>query len=157
MSMASTIEFGTGNTPLNACPIRAEWILEGAPVARNAVLSRSADGGACTLIWDCTAGLFNWVYDIDETVYVLEGSVVVRNEAGVKRRLGVGDTAFFPSGSKAVWHVESYVRKVAFCRNPVPAPVMFATRVAKKLARIAGFGQKSASGPPMFGTAGREL
>lgn len=154
MSVTSTIEFRTGNVSLNACPIRAEWILEGAPVARNAILSRSADGGACTLIWDCTAGLFNWVYDIDETVYVLEGSVVVRDETGVTRRLGVGDTAFFPAGSKAVWHVESYVRKVAFCRNPVPAPVMFAMRAVRKLARMVGFGRKSAGGPAMFGAAG---
>jgi hypothetical protein len=31
---------------------------------------------------------------------------------------------------------------------------MFAVRAVKKLARIAGFGRKSVSEPPMFGAAG---
>jgi uncharacterized cupin superfamily protein len=148
------IEFATSDVALSSCPIRPEWIVEGAPIARNAVLSRSADGGACTLIWDCTAGLFNWRYDIDETVYVIEGGVVVRDDAGIERRLGPGDTAFFPAGSHAVWRVESYVRKVAFCRNPVPAPVMLAMRVVRKLARMAGLGAKSQGAPAMFGVSG---
>ena len=154
MNAASKIEFGVGAVALQPSPIRPEWILEGAPVARNAVLSRSADGGACTLIWDCTAGLFNWFYEIDETVYVLEGAVVVRDETGAEHRLGTGDTAFFPAGSRAVWRVDSYVRKVAFCRNPIPLPIMFAARVVRKLARLSGFGGKSSEAPEMFGGAG---
>jgi len=154
MSVDAAIEFIAADVELRACPIRPEWIVEGAPVARNAILSRSADGGACTLIWDCTAGRFNWHYDIDETVYVLEGCVLVLDDAGVTHRLGPGDSALFPAGSHAVWHVESYVRKVAFCRNPVPLPVMFVMRVVRKLARLAGFGGKSGGAPAMFGAAG---
>ena len=154
MTATSNITFGFGPVELSAAPIRPEWILEGAPVARNKLLSRSADGGACTLIWDCTAGLFNWVYDIDETVYVLEGGVLVRDEAGNERRLGPGDTAFFPAGSRATWRVDSYIRKVAFCRNPVPAPLMFAARVVRKLSRMAGRGAaKSDGAPAMFSAA----
>ena len=42
---------------------------------------------------DCTAGLFNWHYDIDETVYVLEGSVGASTTIGVEHRLGPGDHA----------------------------------------------------------------
>lgn len=149
--MANIIEFGTGNVELGACPIHPDWIIEGAPAARNFVLSRSADGGASTLIWDCTAGRFNWYYDIDETVYVLEGGVTVTDDSGAAHRLGPGDTAFFPAGSHAVWHVDSYIRKVAFCRNTIPAPLMFATRVLRKLARLSGLGAKPA--PAMFGAA----
>lgn len=154
MDEKTAIQFGTGDVPLQPCPINPEWIIEGAPLARNAMLSRSADGGACTLIWDCTAGLFNWRYDIDETVYVLEGSVVVRDDRGVEHRLEPGSTAFFPAGSHAVWRVDSYVRKVAFCRNPVPAPVMFAMRAARALARRMGLGEKSGDAPAMFGAGG---
>jgi len=151
--MSTTIEFGTGNVELSPCPIHPDWVIEGAPIARNFVLSRSADAAASTLIWDCTAGRFNWYYDIDETVYVLEGGVTVTDDAGVVHRLDPGDTAFFPAGSHAVWHVESYIRKVAFCRNPVPAPLMFAARVFRKLARMSGL-SRPASGPAMFGAAG---
>lgn len=152
MGATSKIVFGDGGeVSLDACPINPAWVIEGAPMARNAILSRSADGGACTLIWDCTAGLFNWRYDIDETVYVLEGEVVVRDESGAEHRLGPGDSAFFPAGSSAVWRVEKYVRKVAFCRNPVPQPIMFAARVVKKLARMAGLGSRASDTPAMFG------
>jgi uncharacterized cupin superfamily protein len=102
-----------------------------APIARNAMLSRSEDGSAFTLIRDCTAGLFEWRYGIDEAVYILEGSVIVHDAAGGTRRLEAGATAFFPSGSRAVWRVDSYVRKVAFCRKRMARGYLFARKVAR--------------------------
>ena len=72
---------------LGSSPINADWILEGNPIARNRVISRSSDSLACTIIWDCTAGKFNWVYDIDETVHILEGSVIV-SDGEYRRRSG---------------------------------------------------------------------
>src|SRR5207244_5120854 len=108
---------------LTISPINPAWIIEGAPVARNAILSRSADGTACTIAWDCTAGRFDWYYDFDETIHIQEGAVIVDDGHGPARRLGPGDVAFFPAGSHAIWHVEHYVRKVAFCRKILPAPL----------------------------------
>ena len=152
--MTKKIIFGAGaDVEMLPCPINPSWVVEGSPVARNFVLSRSEDGGACTLLWDCTAGRFNWFYDIDETVYVLEGSVIVRDDEGVERVLGPGDSALFPAGSHAVWQVDSYVRKVAFCRNPVPQPIMLASRILKKLAKLTGLGGRAADAPAMFGGA----
>ncbi|WP_036280457.1 cupin domain-containing protein [Methylocystis sp. ATCC 49242] len=153
MSTTNKIVFDSGSVEMQPCPINPAWIIEGAPVARNFILSRSDDGGACTLIWDCTEGVFDWYYDIDETVYVLEGSVIVRDDDRNERRLGPGDHAFFPAGSHAVWRAESYVRKVAFCRNPVPKPIMLATRIAKKLAKLAGGGGRAFDAATMFGGA----
>ena len=49
------------------------------------------------------------------------------------KRYGVGDVIFFRSGAHAKWHVENYVRKVAFCRQNNPLPLGFAIRVANKL------------------------
>ena len=95
--MNTKIEFGfADHAPLLTAPINADWILEGKPVARNALLSRSDDGDAFTVIWDCTSGAFEWRYSIDETVYILEGSVIVEDEAGGIRRLEAGATVFFP-------------------------------------------------------------
>jgi uncharacterized cupin superfamily protein len=142
--------FGGRNVAMGPCPINPAWVISGAPFARNFNLSRSTDGSACTLLWDCTAGVFNWHYDIDETVYVLEGSVRIVDDNGVEHHLGPGDHALFRAGSHAVWTVESYVRKVAFCRTPVPAPMMFVARAIKKLAKLSG--GRSAS-PAMFGGA----
>ncbi len=135
---------------MQACPINPAWVIGGAPVARNCILSTSADGSATTLLWDCTAGAFHWRYDIDETVYILEGAVEIHDDAGTKRVIGPGDHVLFPAGSHAIWRVESYVRKVAFCRNPVPAPVMFVARVARKLKRMLGATSNEQGAPAMF-------
>jgi uncharacterized cupin superfamily protein len=131
---------------LKPSPIYRNWILEGNPVARNNVLSRSADGTATTYLWDCTAGRFNWFYEIDETVYVIEGCVVVKDDAGVTRCLRAGDTFYFPAGARAEWLVDKYVRKIAFCREPQPRLIAFARRGFRFLKRLMGIG-RSADAP----------
>ena len=117
------VVFPVTTIDLAASPIDPGWIIDGNPFARNSILSRSEDQTACTIIWDCTAGRFHWYYNFDETVHIQEGSVIVDDGHGPARRLGPGDVAFFPAGSHAVWHVENYVRKVAFCRKVFPAPL----------------------------------
>lgn len=119
-----------------AAPINPDWVLVGAPRARSALLSRSPDGEATTMAWDCTAGVFRWHFACDETVHVLEGSVTV-NWDGQRFTLGVGDSAYFPAGSVATWTVHSYVRKIAFLRTPPPGFVSFTLRAARRLARLA--------------------
>ena len=154
MTNESIIELGVGQAQLNPAPIRPEWILEGNPVTRNKLLSSSADGTASTLIWDCTAGRFNWYYDVDETIYVIEGGVVVKDFGGLPRRLQAGDTIFFPAGARAEWHVEHYIRKIAFCRalpQQLSRPVRIAERCYKFLKRLmGGGGGANAAAPAMF-------
>lgn len=153
MSNDKIVFFDGKNVEMQACPVNPAWVIEGAPVARNFILSRSTDGSSCTLLWDCTTGVFNWHYDIDETVYVLEGSVKVLDDNGVEHCLGPGDHALFRAGSHAVWTVDSYVRKVAFCRSPVPQPIMFLARVVKKLGKMTGMGARATDAPAMFSGA----
>jgi uncharacterized cupin superfamily protein len=151
MAFESIIQLGVGQVHLNPSPIRPDWVLEGNPVTRNQVLSSSADGTASTLIWDCTAGRFNWFYDIDETIYVIQGGVVVKDFGGLPRRLQAGDTIFFPAGARAEWHVEHYIRKIAFCRAPLPRPVRLAKRGYQFLKRLVGNrGGAKVTGPAMF-------
>src|SRR5215475_14406003 len=121
MNPECKITVGTSSANLRPNPIQASWILEGEPVARIELLSSSADGTASTYFWDCTAGRFNWFYGFDETFHILEGSVTLKQPSGAVRRVGAGDTVFFPIGSSAEWTVENYVRKLAFCRAPVPS------------------------------------
>jgi uncharacterized protein len=108
---------------LSPAPINADWIRAGQPVARNAILSKSADGTASTFIWDCTSGTFDWIYGVDETIYFLEGSVIIDHGNGDSREFKAGDFIFFPAGSRARWTVGNYVRKIAFCRRLLPAPL----------------------------------
>jgi hypothetical protein len=104
---------------LEPTPIRAEWILEGAPTARSRIVSRSSDGLGFTALWDCSAGRFHWFYGVDESICILDGSVVLTDAGGAARRLLRGDTFLFPAGSHYTWNVPEYVRKVAFIHEPM--------------------------------------
>lgn len=139
-----------GPIGLGPAPIVPTWVLEGNPVARNKMLSMSADGTASTFLWDCTAGRFNWFYDFDETVYVIEGGVVLRDIAGGTRRLSAGDTIFFPAGARAEWHVENYIRKIAFCRTPLPRSLVLAKKGFRFLKGLVGRRSESNSSLGMF-------
>jgi uncharacterized cupin superfamily protein len=119
---------------LEPAPIDPRWILEGTPRARNRLLFKSDDGTATTMIWDCTAGTFNWFYDRDETAYITEGGVILTTATGI-RAVATGDAIFFPAGSQATWQVDRYIRKVAFHRQTIPTAAGFALRVWKQLLR----------------------
>jgi uncharacterized protein len=121
---------------LSSAPIPEPWILSGTPEARSKQLARSQDGASSVMAWSCTAGRFNWHYTVDETVHIISGEVFITNEKGEECRLGPGDMAFFPAGSRSTWYVPVEVRKLAVCRQAMPLPFGFALRAWNKLARI---------------------
>jgi len=116
---------------LTPAPIPPQWILEGEPQARNRHIAGSTDGLGSTLMWDCTAGRFNWFYDVDETVYLLEGSITVVDSAGQVNHLRAGDTFFFPQGTRFEWTVPTYVRKIAFIHVPMSRKLRVVTRLGR--------------------------
>lgn len=124
---------GSVSVDLKPAPINPNWIIEGNPTARNAELSRSRDGSACTLVWDCTPGRFEWHYHTDETIHILEGVVVLDDGVSPARRYGPGDVVFFPAGARVAWTVETHVRKLAFFRRHLPPPIAFAVSVLRRL------------------------
>lgn len=131
---------------LDPAPIPDGWILEGRPQARGKVLSCSTDEMAFTAMWDCTAGRFNWFYDIDETVCIMEGSVTVRDAAGQSTTLKPGDTFFFPAGTQFHWTVTRFVRKVAFIHIPMSHKMRLARRVYHSIKALLRPRSKAASG-----------
>jgi uncharacterized protein len=130
------IESGHCNVNLKPSPIEPSWIIEGNPEARSYRLSASADGAATTLIWSCTEGKFNWYYDADETIMILEGSMVLESDGMPPTRYGVGDVILFRSGAHAKWHVENYVKKVAFLRQTNPLGFGLVIRAVHRLSKI---------------------
>lgn len=48
---------------------------------------------------------FNYDFECNETIYVLEGEVVIVVEDGPTFELGPGDVASFASGSRAAWRI----------------------------------------------------
>lgn len=102
---------------LELAPVNPEWIVSGKPIARAGLHSPSVDGKSSTHIWDCTAGSFWWTFYDEETVFILEGAVRVTTENGIVQTLQPGDIAYFAGGTKALWEIDDYVRKIAFLRR----------------------------------------
>ncbi len=61
---------------------------------------------------------------------------MLKAPSGSSRLVVAGDTIFFPAGSQAEWTVESYIRKLAFCRTPLPSYVVSARDVARRIKRL---------------------
>ena len=154
------IETSHCNVDLKPSPIEPSWISEGNPEARSCPLSISADSAAGTLIWSCTEGKFNWYYDVDETIMILEGSIVLESEGMPPRRYGVGDVILFRHGAHVKWHVEHHVKKIAFFRQTIPFGLGFAIRAINKLKRMVFVPGGRLSAPqqdpaPVYGLMGR--
>ena len=136
MLSRALIEVTNLDVTLSPRPIEPSWITEGNPVAQWHVLSRSVDGLATTMVWECSEGRFNWYYDFDETVLILDGSIVLESDGMPPTRYTAGDVIFFKDGAHAKWHVEGHVKKLAFCRKTSPVWFGFALRVFLKLKKI---------------------
>jgi uncharacterized cupin superfamily protein len=143
MIVETVSKLGMGKAVLDNAPIRPEWVLQGKPIARSKLVSASADRASSSFIWECSAGRFNWHYEAEETIYFLEGNVVIKDNNGVTHRLGAGDTIFFPRGAVAEWQIDTFVRKVAFIRSPLPKSVLFAKRLMNFLKHPFSGGAKS--------------
>jgi hypothetical protein len=130
------IEIAKLTVDLTPRPIEPSWVIDGRPDATWCVLSQSADGLASTMVWHCTAGKFNWYYDFDETILILEGGIVLESDTMPPTRYGPGDVIFFKDGAHARWHIESHVKKLAFCRKTQPVWLGFALRVVLKLKKM---------------------
>jgi uncharacterized cupin superfamily protein len=159
MSLA-LIETAHCNIDLKPSPIEPSWILEGNPEARSRELSTSACGTTKTLIWSCTEGKFNWYYDVDETIMILEGSIVLESEGMPPRRYGVGDVILFRHGAHVKWHVEHHVKKIAFFRQTIPFGLGYVVRAINKLKRMVFVPGGRLSAPqqdpaPVYGLMGK--
>ena len=109
---------------LKSSPIRKEWLLEGNPATFAKEVARSPDGSMTVFVWQTSAARFNWLYDSDEIITILDGEVFIRDAPGApERRLGPGDVAFFPEGAVTTWRVPDHVRKVATLKRALPRPL----------------------------------
>ena len=122
---------------LSPSPFPEEWVMEGTPQAKATAIAHSSDRGMTVIAWSCTKGRFRWHYHVDEMAHILAGEVYITDDSGAERRLGPGDTVFFPAGSTMLWRVTADVRKIAVCRVTVPRLVGFSLRAWSKLRRIA--------------------
>ncbi len=99
-----------------------DWILEGTPDARGAVISRSDDSRIIRGVWECTPGTFNWVFSYDETLVVVSGRATVELDTGERVELAPGVMAFFGRGHDSKWTVHETLRKGFHADSPDPLP-----------------------------------
>jgi uncharacterized protein len=128
-----TLELGA-----STAPIFPGWVLNGTPSTRAWNVTRSHDRRSNIVVWECTAGSFEWHYNSDETAVVVSGEVFITNERGEEQRLGPGDLGFFPAGTSCIWRVPEHVRKIAVLRQPIWLPLAFVLWAWNKLLRMIG-------------------
>jgi uncharacterized cupin superfamily protein len=97
--------------------VAPSWILDGHPSFRGVVYAHSPDDRTFSGVWECVGPTrLRWHYDLDETVYILDGAADVEHE-GKLQLLRPGSVAFFPAGSTAVWSVPNHVKKAFASSN----------------------------------------
>ena len=135
--LSQNVTVNPATVELAPSPFPAEWVLEGCPQAQATAIAHSRDGAMTVIAWSCTEGRFRWQYQVDEMAHILSGEVFVTDQSGTERRLGAGDTVFFPAGSSSVWQVTRAVRKVAVCHVAVPKLVGLGLRAWNKFCHTA--------------------
>ncbi len=62
-------------------------------------------------VWEKGVSEFDWVYDEEETFYVLEGRVEVTLDDGTRIEIEPGDLVTFAKGVRCRWKVLEPIRK----------------------------------------------
>ena len=75
--------------------------------------------------WSKEISIFPWYFDCKETVYIVEGEVIVTPEGGEPVRLVKGDFASFPAKTSWTWDV----------RQPLLKHYQHETTLVRELAR----------------------
>jgi uncharacterized cupin superfamily protein len=74
--------------------------------------------------WSKEISVFPWYFDEQETIYMVEGEVIVTPDGGTPVTITKGDFAIFPEGMSCVWDVRKpvlkhYQLKSSFARETV--------------------------------------
>ena len=64
---------------------------------------------------------------------MIDGGVTVTGADGVSHMLAPGDVALFRQGMIVHWHVERYVRKIAYCHHQLPEAVALPIRAWRRV------------------------
>jgi|SRR5579862_869175 len=131
-------------------PIPAEWILSGAPKGSSKIIARNQDSLLTVVVWECTAGTFNWNYAKDEILFVVSGEANLVNEKGHTRRFGPGDVVFFPAGTACTWVVHDRIRKVAVLKESVWRPLGLGIGIWRRIRRAIWWRLQSKRGRASF-------
>lgn len=108
--------------------IDEKWLLEGSPTFRTTHFFHSLDGRMSAGLWEAIGpAKFEWHYDSDETVLVLEGGARL-TYGGQISEVVAGSRVFFRAGEVVIWEVPQRIKKTWVLHDP--------GRVARRLRPI---------------------
>jgi uncharacterized protein len=123
---------------LHPLAVDPSWVISGSPVFRANVFQRSRHAATLSGIWECVGpAKFEWHYGVDESIYILEGSVEIEY-LGRRFRLTAGDSTHFAAGTTAVWMVADHVKKTYYINRP--------GRLTRVMRRLFPFDSRPAAG-----------
>lgn len=139
MTFSGVIDFGPSQRHATPFPATPDCEFVGEQEQNFTLLHHSADGAATTYLWDCAPGRLNFFCPREWTVYVAQGSLVVKDECGFHYHLSAGSSALFPAGSRADWCVDRHAHLVVFCRDALPRLYGMRAWIGRLLPKIPGF------------------
>ena len=93
-------------------PIDPGTLTAGEPVQRGHEYLNDPANKLTSGVWDCTpVTLKPAPYDVNEFMYVLEGSVTIVDERGGEETIRAGEAFIIPKGMPCVWKQDEYIRK----------------------------------------------
>lgn len=97
-------------------------LLSGEPVQNGHTYHEIEAEGYLAGVWDCTAFVDHMThYSVDEYMYLLEGTLIMRMPDGEEIHLKAGDAFVIPKGLKCQWEQPGYIRKFFMILDgPVP-------------------------------------
>jgi uncharacterized cupin superfamily protein len=120
-------------------PIDPTWIVEGTPQARARQLQFTEGAGFSAMLWESTAGRFDWHYGSDEIIHVLAGQAELTRADGSVQLIQQGDIVFFNRDQVVRWHIPVYLKKIALNTPQISIPrqmahhVPFARGIVRKM------------------------
>ncbi len=97
-------------------------LLSGEPVQNGHTYHEIEGNGYLAGVWDCTAFIDHMGnYSVDEYMYLLEGTLIMRMPDGEEMHLKAGDAFVIPKGLECQWEQPGYIRKFFMILDgPVP-------------------------------------
>ncbi|MCP2081531.1 UNVERIFIED_ORG: putative cupin superfamily protein [Methylorubrum zatmanii] len=117
--MKTVIAFANSTAEPSTYRPAPERILAGDPVQTATLHFTSADGRFSAGTWAAERGTWRVVFTESEFCHLLEGVIVVTDEAGTQTTFRAGDAFVSPAGFTGTWEIVEPARKLfAFYESP---------------------------------------
>jgi uncharacterized cupin superfamily protein len=94
-------------------PFPLDDVIEGDPQSKVHWLRTegSTDAALMSGIFTAQPSRFNYAFETDETIHLIEGRVTITLDSGEAVTVTAGDIVSFPRGARAVWDVQEPLRE----------------------------------------------